>query len=125
MMSRPFCINLGCNSYAAPIRGRIGEEGVRYRVFCGTCHKNSYEDYPLAEGVTRFKKNICSNTDGHLGFPCVINWKLVKKSGFKISTEVDHKNGDCHDNRTKNLDELCPICHKEKSKRNGDHNGYR
>ena len=42
-MSRPFCINLGCNSYAAPIRGRIGEEGVRYRVFCGTCHKNSYE----------------------------------------------------------------------------------
>ena len=66
-------INLGCNSYAAPIRGRIGEEGVRYRVFCGTCHKNSYEDYPLAEGVTRFKKNKCSNADKHLGFPCVVN----------------------------------------------------
>jgi len=124
-MSRPFCINLGCNSYAAPIRGRIGEEGVRYRVFCGTCHKNSYEDYPLAEGVTRFKKNKCSNADKHLGFPCVVNWDLVESSGLRVSTEVDHKNGDCEDNRLTNLQELCSICHKEKSKRSGDFNSWR
>ena len=82
-------------------------------------------DYPLAEGVTRFKSGVCSNVDGHLGFPCVINWKLVKSTGFKISTEVDHKNGDCEDNRPRNLQELCPVCHMEKGKREGDHNSWR
>ena len=124
-MSRPFCINLGCNSYAVPMKGRVGEPGVRYRVFCSTCHKNSYTDYPLAKGVTRFKSGVCSNINGDLGFPCVINWKLVKSTGFKISTEVDHKNGNCEDNRIRNLQELCPVCHMEKGKRDGDHNGWR
>ena len=122
---RPVCINLGCNSYCVPMRGRVGDEDVRYRVFCGVCHKNSYMDYPLAEGVTRFKKNRCSNTKSRLGFPCVINWDLVESTGFKLSTEIDHKNGNNIDNRTVNLQELCSVCHKEKSKLAGDHDGWR
>jgi hypothetical protein len=35
-------------------------------------------------------------------------------------TEVDHKNGDHTDNRNRNLDELCPMCHRLKSKLSGD-----
>jgi hypothetical protein len=40
-------------------------------------------------------------------------------------TEVDHKNGDCTDNRVKNLDELCPMCHKRKGRLLGDYKGWR
>jgi hypothetical protein len=122
---RPKCINHGCNKPAVPMRGKVGEEGVRYRVFCTNCHKNSYSDYPLDEGVKRYKTGTCSNVDGSLGFPCVVNWKIVKSSGLRISTEVDHINGDRNDNRPENLQELCPTCHSEKGKRNGDHNGHR
>ena len=122
---RPVCINPGCGSFCVPMRGRVGDADVRYRVFCGTCHKNSYMDYPLAAGVTRFKKNRCSNTGSRLGFPCVIDWALVESTGFKLSTEIDHKNGNNTDNRAVNLQELCSVCHKEKGKRAGDHDSWR
>lgn len=123
---RPICINPGCGSLAVPMRGRVGDPDVRYRVYCDPCHRSNYKKTPLREGVTPYRTGVCSNHDGALlGFPCVVDWKLAKRSNFDISTEVDHINGDCHDNDPKNLQELCPICHKEKGKRNGDHNGWR
>lgn len=121
---RPFCINHGCTSYAVPQRGRVGEPGVKYRVFCGTCHKNSYSNYPLAAGVTRYKTGRCTNVNSLLGFPCLINWSLITEE-YSICTEVDHKNGKPHDNRLQNLQELCPICHREKGRRAGDYDSYR
>jgi hypothetical protein len=122
---RPTCVNPGCEKPSVPMKGRVGEDGVRYRVFCGNCHKNSYSDFPLDEGVKRFKTGRCSNTDGHLGFPCCVDWDKSETAGLKISTEIDHKNGNPNDNRKRNLQELCSICHKEKGKRNGDFDGWR
>lgn len=123
-MNRPNCINPGCGRPATPMKGRVGESGVRYRVFCDPCHRSSYKGIPLAIGVTPFKKGYCSNKDGHLGFDCLIKWELVTED-YKVCTEVDHINGDPHDNRPENLQELCPICHREKGRRQGDYNGYR
>jgi hypothetical protein len=121
---RPMCINHGCNSYAVPIKGRVGEPGVRYRVFCGTCHKHNYSGYPLPNGVRPYRTGQCSNRDGRLGFPCLINWDLITED-YCVRTEVDHINGDHTDNRSVNLQELCPICHMEKGRRSGDFNGWR
>jgi hypothetical protein len=82
-------------------------------------------DYPLAAGVTRFKTGRCSNTNSRLGFPCFIDWALVERTGFRLSTQVDHKNGINTDNRPVNLQELCSLCHTEKGKREGDHDSWK
>ena len=123
---RPICINPGCGAYTVPSHGRVGQLGVRYRVHCGPCHKNSYDpaNYSLKPGVTRYKKDICSNLNGGLGFPCVIDWAIAAQADLRISTEVDHINRNPNDNRPENLQELCSICHKEKGKRQGDYNGW-
>lgn len=122
---RPICINLGCDKPVAVSEGSIHDDNPRWRVHCSHCQAASYGKWEHRVGVTPFKKDVCSNTSAKLGFPCVINWKLVESTGFKISTEVDHKNGDPTDNRPRNLQELCSICHREKGKRKGDYNGWR
>ena len=122
---RPTCINYGCFKPVAVMEGRITDFSPRWRVHCGHCQAASYGKWPHSPGVTPYKKDVCTNIDGHLGFPCVVDWKLVKKSKLRLSTQVDHKNGNSSDNCLKNLQELCSICHSEKGKRNGDHNAWR
>jgi hypothetical protein len=117
--ARPKCLNYGCNK-------PVANSGARYRPFCDTCHKAGYKGLPLAVGVTAFKQGVCSNVDEHLGFPCYIDWKRVKRDKFKVKTHIDHKDGNYLNNTTKNCEELCETCHSEKSKRAGDFkNQYR
>lgn len=116
---RPICINPGCGKSCVPVRGRVGQPGVRYRVFCAKCHIHSYSGGLLPEGVTAYKQNRCSNLDGRLGWPCATNHDLLPDARGKF--QVDHKNGDPHDNRPDNLQELCLHCHQEKGMRNGDY----
>jgi hypothetical protein len=120
---RPICINPGCGKPAVPMRGRVGEESVRYRVFCANCHKNSYADYPLSPGVSRFKTGICRNRDGHLGFTCAVDYE--REPWAQGLTQVDHKDGCSTNNDPNNLDELCPLCHTRKGILQGDHNRYK
>ena len=122
---RPTCINEGCGSGVVTSTGSIYDVNPRWRVHCGHCQAASWGKWPHKKGVTPFKTGQCSNVDASLGFPCVIDWQLVESAGIKISTEVDHKNGNPADNRKKNLQELCSICHKEKGKREGDYDGWK
>lgn len=120
---RPICVNHGCNK---PVTfSHKDENGFRrWRVHCCHCQKASYGGHPHAPGVTPFKKGVCSNTDGHLGFKCVINWNKVP-DWAKGMTEIDHKDGDYTNNDKDNLDELCPICHRLKGQMVGDFNRFK
>jgi hypothetical protein len=119
MPKRPVCINHGCNTPVLPSAGKISDPNPRWRVHCGPCIKANYGAQEHRAGVTPFKSGRCSNQDEHLGFKCVVDYK--KTPWAQGMTEVDHKNGDHTDNRIKNLDELCPMCHKHKGQLSGDY----
>jgi len=119
MPKRPVCINHGCTSPVVPMSGKVTDANPRWRVHCGDCQKASYGGKAHKPGVTPFKTGRCSNQDAHLGFPCAIDYK--KSPWVEGMTEVDHKNGDHTDNRIRNLDELCPMCHKHKGQLSGDY----
>ena len=109
----PTCINYGCDKLCAPV-------GNRYRPHCWKCHKAGYGDGTLAEGVTPWKTGICSNHDGHLGFPCPMDYDKAPWARRTSTTEIDHKDGDKTNNDPSNLQELCQCCHKEKGRQAGD-----
>jgi hypothetical protein len=121
---RPICINHGCNSGVSVMSGSIHDRNPRWRVHCGDCQKASYGAKPHKPGVTSFKTGKCSNTDGHLGFDCPINWEKIP-SWATGTTEVDHIDGDSTNHSHNNLDELCPMCHKFKGQVQGDYNNQR
>lgn len=119
----PRCVNHGCNEYVI-LSGIDKNNRPRYRPHCGACQKASYGVGKHKPGVTPFKTGKCSNVDGHLGFDCLIKWSKVPKWA-KGMTEIDHVDGDNSNNKPKNLQELCPMCHKLKGQLNGDYHGFR
>jgi hypothetical protein len=121
---RPVCINYGCDSGVSVMTGSIHDDNPRWRVHCGHCQAASYGKWPHRAGVTPYKTGRCSNTDGHLGFDCSINWKKIPPWATGM-TEVDHIDGDFSNNGLSNLDELCPICHKIKGQQSGDFDNTR
>jgi len=111
---RPICINHGCDKIVAT-------NGVRWRPVCGRCHRAGYGKETFKEGVIPFRTGKCANQSGYLGFTCPINYD---KSDWVIGhTIIDHIDGNHLNNSLDNVQELCDICHKEKSKRNGDFKG--
>ena len=113
---RPLCINHGCVS-------PVASNGARWRVHCTRCQKASYGARTHASGVRPYKTGRCSNSDGHLGFVCGIDYD---RAPWAVGiTEVDHKDGNHTNNHSSNLDELCPLCHKRKGMLHGDYVGFR
>ena len=120
---RPTCINHGCNK---PVTFTHKDEqgNPRWRIHCWQCQKASYGGRLHAPGVIPYKTGKCSNTDGHLGFDCMIKWTKIP-TWAKGMTEIDHIDGDFTNNDPSNLAELCPICHKLKGQLNGDFDNTR
>ena len=121
---RPTCCNYGCSKGVTPSSGRVGYPNVRYRPVCSHCQKASCKKHDYAVGVTPFVTGQCSNKDAHLGFKCWTSFDDAP-ADFKGRTQIDHRDGDPHNNVLENLDELCVACHAYKSQLNGDHNGHR
>lgn len=64
--------------------------------------KSSYQSYKLkrrlfTEGLKKPKCELCG-------------WSIKSKDG-RVPLELEHINGNCFDNRLKNLRILCPNCH--------------
>ena len=113
---RPKCVNYGCTR-------PVAHSGTRYRPVCGHCHKAGYGAQEYTTGVLPVRTGKCGNDDGHLGFACPTDYK---KAPWAVGvTDIDHIDGNHLNNKLSNLVELCPMCHKQKSKLNGDHMGYR
>ena len=122
---RPTCCNHGCDKPVCCSSGRISDPNPRYRPVCGHCQTASWKGMQYyAPGVTPFVKGICSNKDGHLGFECWTDFDKMP-ADFKGRTQIDHKDGNPHNNVLENLDELCVSCHAYKGQLNGDTNGWR
>lgn len=117
---RPNCCNPGCGKPAF-------NNGHRWTMFCSHCRLVSQGKKEKKEGITYLRMNSCANYDGRadLGFPCFTDWFLVKKHGAKIATHMDHVDGNHLNNDPNNLMELCPYCHDEKGRQNGDKNPWK
>ena len=64
--------------------------------------KSTYQSYKLKKRLfdSKLKKPQCE----------ICNWSQISEDG-RVPLELDHINGDRHDNRLENLRILCPNCH--------------
>jgi 5-methylcytosine-specific restriction endonuclease McrA len=91
---------------------RSGQQapGYKWKMFC-THHrgkgKTVVEDWKIKQG--------CSNTDAHHGFKCTSH---ITKPG---QLDVNHIDGDRHNNDPTNLELLCRVCHQRVTTDNGHH----
>lgn len=114
MINRPTCCNEGCSKLCANggrIKGRIV-----WRPYCNHCHTAGRGKHPYAPGVTPIKKTYCENSDGRLGMTCFSNGATM----LSYMLDLDHINGNHHDNDSSNFQTLCKNCHAHKTKIYGD-----
>lgn len=112
---RVICLNEGCDNLAQK------KSKNRYSPFCQTCNTRYSKGFNFPEHITPIKTFRCTNEHGILGYPCVVNWKLVEEIGYRITTHMDHIDGNHLNNTPENTMELCPECHHRKSSENGDY----
>lgn len=108
--NRPLCCVEGCQAPANIVQ-RVRHKNktkVYYRKECAMHHLHKKHPYK------RYRKSYCENRDGRLGFKC----RATNLQSFQL--DVDHINGNHHDNRLENLQTLCANCHRYKTKMSGD-----
>jgi len=111
----PTCVNDGCNNNVQVREWKYWS----FKSECSTCATARKKGKTVA-GVTQHKKDYCENHDGHLGWRCPVpkqQWK-----GFENSLDLDHLDGDHHNNNPENVMTYCKLCHGRKSLENGDCN---
>lgn len=119
---RPVCINTGCNKLVAAQKKEVSGHR-RWKPVCSHCSNAQRGAQEYADGVIPFRTGTCSNTESRLGFPCPTNHDLLPKGMF--FTELDHIDGNHINNVQENVQELCVMCHKIKTRIYGEHSAYR
>ena len=111
----PECVNIGCLREAA-IRDVKASGNISFHNMCSRCKYQHESGKPLDEGIENIRKNVCENSDGHLGWDCPLAFEEHESYQFIL----DHIDGDHTNNDPNNLQTLCRFCDAEKSKQAGD-----
>jgi 5-methylcytosine-specific restriction endonuclease McrA len=99
----PDCIN-------KVVYHRKNGNSYKWKMFCSPHQKN------LRPEVDRWKMGVgCSNTDAHHGFVCTSH--ITSPSQL----DVNHIDGDRHNQNPDNLEILCKVCHQRVTIQNNHH----
>lgn len=111
----PKCVNHGCDKNVA-VRDW---SNWSFKSECSTCQTDRKKGV-VREGIVIHKKTYCENIDGHLGFNCpVVN--IESWVDFQIGClDLDHLDGNHHNNAPDNVKTYCKLCHNKKSVESGD-----
>jgi 5-methylcytosine-specific restriction endonuclease McrA len=118
----PKCINNGCDKDVS-IRHWSAQEHPSLKTECSRCSTARLKRKTLP-GITFHKKNYCENKDSVLGFKCPLDPERYSEFPSDIY-DMDHKDGNHHNNTTENLITICKVCHARKGKEAGDFNSQK
>ena len=120
--SIPVCVNPGCTKKVA-IRHWSAQGDPSLKTECSTCSRARLKGQDLPN-VIFHKKHFCENMDGRLGFVCPIIPERYRTLPADIY-QMDHVDGNHHNNDPTNLMTLCCICHAVKGRAQGDFNAHK
>lgn len=120
--SIPVCINNGCNKEVA-IRHWSAQGDPSLKTECCRCSRSRIKGTPLA-GIVFHKKDYCENKDSILGFTCPMDPDRYSEFPSDIY-DMDHLDGNHHNNTLENLVTICKVCHARKGKEGGDFNSQK
>ena len=118
----PTCINHGCTKPVA-VRHWSAQGDPSLKTECGRCSTARTKGITIP-GITFHKKNYCENKDCVLGFKCPMDPERYSEFPSDIY-DMDHIDGDHHNNVPENLITICKVCHARKGKESGDFNSQK
>ena len=117
----PMCINCGCNNIVSIRHWSKGLPSLKTE--CSSCSTNRKNNKKI-DGIVYHKKQYCENKHGILGFFCPMSEKRYIEFPSDCY-DMDHLDGDHHNNTLENVKTFCKVCHSRKGKENGDFNSLK
>jgi len=118
----PTCINTGCEN-SITIRHWTAEGDPSPKTECSRC-STARKKGKTIDGILIHKKNYCENKDSILGFKCPLDPERYHEFPSDIY-DMDHKDGNHHNNTPVNVITICKVCHARKGKECGDFNSQK
>jgi len=118
----PICINKGCIREVAIRHWSIqGDPSLKSE--CSRCSTARIKNKILSD-IVFHKKKYCENKDSILGFKCPMDPTRYNEFPADIY-DMDHLDGDHHNNIPENLITVCKVCHTRKGREKGDFNSQK
>ena len=120
-MMHPICEVYGCENLADVIKDDKFRKSRWVREYQGgiwgwICKECQKKHCRAAHPSRKYRKDYCENVDGRLGHVCTTT---IVDADCQI--DVDHIDGNPHNNVEDNFQSLCKSCHAYKTKINKDH----